>query len=112
MARLPAAPGPANGQPPRPPAELSIVVTPSSSAASTFASACAARVVEVQRRALDAATAQDRLEHAFDVARRGHADRVAEAILVAAEVDQRPATRRRARGSTAPSYGQPNAAET
>ena len=88
MARLPAAPG-AYGQPPVPPADESKQRTPASSPAATLASAVPRvswkwKAMPLERDAgLDGEPGQRR-----DLARHADADRVAEADLVDAEVEQ------------------------
>ena len=73
----------------------------------------AARVVGVQPDAPDVDQREHGVEHARDVAGRRRPDRVAEADLVAAEVEQPAAPRRPSSpGPTSPSYGQPNATDT
>ena len=113
MARLPAAPG-AYGQPPVPPVDESKQRTPASRPAATLASA----VPRVSWKWKAMPLERDPGRHGQpgqrrDLGRHADPDRVAEADLVDAEVEQAQGD---VDGSLAdrprPVYGQPNAVET
>ncbi len=113
MARLPAAPG-AYGQPPVPPADESKQRTPASRPAATLASAVPRvswkwkAIRSSGMPAVDGQPGQRR-----DLARHADPDRVAEADLVDAELEQPQGDLDGARRDRPrPVYGQPNAVET
>ena len=112
MARLPAAPG-AYGQPPVPPADESKQRTPGVEPGRDVGEGRPAGVVEVvgdplQRQAgLDGQPGECR-----DLARHADPDRVAEADLVHAEVEESERDVDGPGRSTRPVYGHPKAVET
>ena len=112
VARLPTAPGPANGQPPSPPAELSRIVIPRSSAAYTLASAwprvsCAWSPTRVAGTTRRTASRTRRMSP-------GVAAPIVSPRLISSQPRSisRAATEAVKAGETGPSYGQPNATDT
>ena len=111
MARLPAAPG-AYGQPPGAAGRGVEAADAGARPAATLASAVPRVSWKWYATARSGCPAARLGDEVVDLVRHADADRVAEADLVDAEVEQPQPDLDRPAGSTAPVYGQPNAVET